>query len=165
DPCPACGLELLFPDPQGGAASKFESAVLPQEYGPIFDAYTAVRNGERALSELIRLLPSIEKNAREYLASVRSSLNQKPHSASLLQANETLLDLNDGIHQIKQTWESRKMVDLQDGWSKVFQSSMRFEKVRLELLEELGGEEGQAKLAQERKQLSLQDSVTLSFED
>ena len=165
DPCPVCRLELLFPDPQGGTDSKFKSDVLPQEYGPVFDAYTAVRNGERTLSDLIRLLPSIENNTREYIASVTSSLTQKPNSASLLQARETLIDLNDGINQMNHTWESRKMIDLQDGWSKVFQSSVRFQELRLKLLEEFGGEEGQAKLAQERKSLSLQDSVTLSFED
>jgi hypothetical protein len=165
DPCPVCHLDLLFPDPQGGTESRFSSASLPQEYGPVFNTYTAVRNGERKLSELINLLPPVEKNAREYMASVTASLTQQPHSTSLLQAKDTLTELHDGIRQIRHTWDSRKMVDLQDGWTKVFRSSVRFERLRLELLEEFGGEQGRAKLAQERRQLSLQDSVTLSFED
>lgn len=165
DPCPVCHLELLFPDPQGGTESRFRSALLPQEYGPVFDAYTAVRNGERTLSELINLLPPLEKNTREYVASVTASLSQHPDSTSLLQAKETLTELLDGIRQIRHSWDSRKMVDLQDGWTKVFRSSVRFEKLRLELLEEFGGDQGRAKLAQERRQRSLQDSVSLSFED
>lgn len=165
DPCPVCQLELLFPDPQGGADSGFQSALLPQEYGAVFDAYTAVRNGERTLSELVNLLPAIEKDSRGYLASVTASLSQQPDSASLLQAKETLLNLNNGICQIRDTWESRKMTDLQDGWAKVFRNAVAFKGLRLELLEEFGGEEGRAKVAQEQRQLNQQDFVTINFED
>ena len=57
------------------------------------------------------------------------------------------------------------MTDLQDGWGKVFRSAVRFERLRLELLEEFGGEQGQAKVSQERRQLSQQDSVSIHFED
>ena len=57
------------------------------------------------------------------------------------------------------------MTDLQDGWSKVFRSAVRFERLRLELLEEFGGEQGQAKVSEERRNLSGQDSVNISFED
>ena len=165
DPCPICHLELLFPDPQGGTESKFRSALLPQAYGPIFDAYTAVRNGEKTLSELIRLLPPIESDIREYIASVTASLSRQPDSVSLIQARDTLVELNDGLRQIRKTWESRKMTDLQDGWAKVFRSAVRFERLRLELLEEFGGEQGLAKVSQERSQLSQQDSVSISFDD
>ena len=165
DPCPICHLELPFPDPQGGTESKFRSALLPQAYGPIFDAYTAVRNGEKTLSELIRLLPPIESDIREYIASVTASLSRQPDSVSLIQARDTLVELNDGLRQISHTWESRKMTDLQDGWGKVFRSAVRFERLRLELLEEFGGEQGQAKVSQERRQLSQQDSVSIHFED
>jgi hypothetical protein len=165
DPCPICHLELLFPDPQGGTESKFRSALLPQAYGPIFDAYTAVRNGEKTLSELIRLLPPIESDIREYTASVTASLSRQPDSVSLIQAKDTLVELDDGIRRIRHTWESRKMTDLQDGWGKVFRSAVRFERLRLELLEEFGGEQGQAKASQERRQLSQQDSVSIHFED
>ena len=165
DPCPICHLELLFPDPQGGTESKFRSALLPQAYGPIFDAYTAVRNGEKTLSELIRLLPPVERDIREFIASVTASLRQQPDSASLIQARDTLVELNDGLRQIRKTWESRKMTDLQDGWAKVFRSAVRFERLRLELLEEFGGEQGQAKVSQERRQLAQQDSVSIRFED
>ena len=165
DPCPICHLELLFPDPQGGTESKFRSALLPQAYGPIFDAYTAVRNGEKTLSELIRLLPPVERDIREFIASVTASLSQQPDSASLIQARDTLVELNDGLRQIRKTWESRKMTDLQDGWAKVFRSAVRFERLRLELLEEFGGEQGLAKVSQERSQLSQQDSVSISFDD
>lgn len=165
DPCPICHLELLFPDPQGGTESKFRSALLPQAYGPIFDAYTAVRNGEKTLSELIRLLPPVERDIREFIASVTASLRQQPDSASLIQARDTLVELNDGLRQIRKTWESRKMTDLQDGWAKVFRSAVRFERLRLELLEEFGGEQGLAKVSQERSQLSQQDSVSISFDD
>ena len=165
DPCPICHLELLFPDPQGGTESKFRSALLPQAYGAIFDAYTAVRNGEKTLSELIRLLPPIESDIREYIASVTASLSRQPDSVSLIQARDTLVELNDGLRQIRKTWESRKMTDLQDGWAKVFRSAVRFERLRLELLEEFGGEQGQAKVSQERRQLAQQDSVSIRFED
>ena len=165
DPCPICHLELLFPDPQGGTESKFRSALLPQAYGPIFDAYTAVRNGEKTLSELIRLLPPVERDIREFIASVTASLRQQPDSASLIQARDTLVELNDGLRQIRKTWESRKMTDLQDGWAKVFRSAVRFERLRLELLEEFGGEQGLAKVSQERSQLSQQDSVSINFDD
>ena len=57
------------------------------------------------------------------------------------------------------------MTDLQDGWSKVFRSAVRFERLRLELLEEFGGEQGQVKVSEERRNLSEQDSVTITFED
>lgn len=165
DPCPVCHLDLLFPDPQGGAESRFRSALLPQQYGPIFDSYTAVRNGEETLSNLIRLLPPIEKKIREYSASVATSLSLHPNSAALHQTKDTLGELSDGLRQIRCTWESRKMTDLQDGWSKVFRSAVRFERLRLELLEEFGGEQGQAKVSEERRNLSGQDSVNISFED
>jgi hypothetical protein len=44
--------------------------------------------------------------------------------------------------------ESRRIVDLRQGWDLVFEEAARFESLRLELLAEAGGEAGRI-LAQE----------------
>jgi hypothetical protein len=165
DPCSVCHLELLYPDPKGGRGAGDQSALLPSEFGVVFDAYMAVRNGERTLSELIRVLPSIEKTLGSYTAIVNASLMEKPESSTLRNTRDTLAELKRGIQIIRGTGSTRSMTDLQDGWLLVFRNAVSLQDHRLALMEELGGQVGQEQAAKERAAVVQQDSFSFSRED
>jgi rubrerythrin len=165
DPCSVCHLELLFPDPKGGGSAGDRSALLPQEFGVVFEAYTAVRNGEKTLSDLIRVLPSIEKTIRSYTAIVNASLIEKPESSTLLATRETLVELSRGIQIMRETSSTRRMTDLQDGWLLTFRNAVHLQEHRLELMEELGGQVGQNLAVKERAATAQQDSFSFSQEE
>ena len=160
DPCPQCGLELLIPDPQGGMGVREQSVLLPQEYGQVLDAYVAVRNGEQTLSVLIRRLPLIEKTLAKHSTLINASLQAEPENRILLDTKATLANIQTGIQTIRETLQTRRMTDLQAGWLQVYQNAAKLEELRLELLEDLGGEEGEARAAQERAAARNQDSVS-----
>ena len=160
DPCPQCGLELLIPDPQGGMGVREQSVLLPQEYGQVLDAYVAVRNGEQTLSVLIRRLPLIEKTLAKHSTLINASLQAKPENQILISTKTTLTNIRAGIQTIRETLRTRRMTDLQAGWLQVHQNAAKLEELRLELLEDLGGEEGKARAAQERAAVRNQDSVS-----
>lgn len=162
DPCSTCGLELLVLDPQGGSKASDSSAALPQEFGRVFEAYTAVRNGEKTLGELVTVLPLVEKNLGGYMTVVNASLVERPESQTLLETRETLTQLRGGIQKMRNTQQTRLMTDLQDGWLQVFRNGVRLQELRLNLMEELGGEVGRAQAAQERSLTTQQDSVSIS---
>ena len=160
DPCPQCSLELLIPDPQGGMGVRERLVVLPQEYGQVLDAYVAVRNGEQTLSVLIRRLPLIEKTLAQHSTLINASLQAQPENPILNATKETLASVRAGIQTMRETLQTRRTTDLQAGWLQVHQNAAKLEDLRLELLEDLGGEEGQARAAQERIAARNQDSVS-----
>ena len=165
DPCSKCGLELLFPDPQGGAGIAAGTAQLPSEFGALYRAYTAVRDGETSLSTIWGALPAVEKSTNSYLAVINASLMEKPHSSTLLQTRETLGLLAEGIAAMRSTGSTRRMTDLQNGWQTIFQNAVKLEELRLQLLEELGGEAGQAQARKERVVSSQRDTFSFSQEE
>ena len=165
DPCPACGLELMIADPTGGAGVASQSALLPQEYSQFFRLYTDVRNGVKTLSLLIASLPSIEAQVSPLFTLVQAALVKSKESTDLKDTLEALNAIRSGLETIRQTQTTRKMVDLQDGWLQVFRSAIRLQRLRLALMEELGGDAGRAQAAQERAAASQHDSVSLSREE
>jgi hypothetical protein len=160
DPCQVCGLELLIPDPQGGMGVREQSVVLPQEYGQVLEAYVAVRNGEMTLSELIRRLPLIEKGVSQHLALVSATLREKSDNQTLIDTKAILENIRAGVQTIRGTRETRRMTDLQDGWLQILSNAGKLQDLRLDLLDELGGEEGQARAARERASKRQQDSFS-----
>jgi hypothetical protein len=160
DPCSKCGLELLITDPQAGMGVREQSVLLPQEYGQVLAAYVAVRNGEKTLSELIRRLPLIEKKLATHSALVNASLQAKPDNQILLNTKVTIADVQAGIQIIRGTLQTRRMTELQTGWLQIYQNAGKLEELRIELLEDLGGPEGQAAAARERDSARQQDSVS-----
>jgi hypothetical protein len=165
DPCAKCGLELLFPDPEGGAGVPAGTAQLPPEFGVLYQTYTAVRNGETSLATIWGTLPAVEKSTNSYLAVINASLMEKPASSTLLQARETLALLAEGIAVLRSTHSTRRMTDLQNGWQTIFQNAVKLEELRLQLLEELGGEAGQARAQKERLASSQRDTFSFSREE
>jgi len=161
DPCPKCGLELMIPDPKGGSPSGDRSALLPLQYGKVFDTYEAVRGGKVTLSTLLNLLPTVDKEALNFENLVRAAREQAGGEGSLPETEEALVRLREGLEEMYDTARTRRMVQLQNGWVKVFRSAVSLERLRLSLLEELGGEEGAKQAAAERAAKAPQDSVSI----
>ena len=149
DPCKACGVQLVYIDTGTGSEDvSFSRADLPREYGDLYKSVMAVLDGRISLSKLAGPLQKVERSVDSLLAKTNVVVRQKPESASAGQCQECLHRLKSGLNLIANSLESRRIVDLRQGWDLVFEEAARFESLRLELLAEAGGEAGRI-LAQE----------------
>lgn len=163
DPCPSCALELLYPNPNGGSGAKDPAAYLPQEYGAMFQAYISVRDGELTLSHALeRTSPAVKRNVDGLTTMVNASLVKDPESETLLETQQTLASLAEGLERMNGTRYTRKMADLQDGWLMVFRNAVKLEELRHSLLEEFGGEADRAQVREEKSSRLQQDRVHIN---
>lgn len=164
DPCPSCDLELLVLDPKGGVGPSDRSALLPQEYGELYTCYNEIRSGQRRLSSLDNALSPLEKKANSYSNLLSASISTAPPSQKLQESLDTSRALQEGLKQMRDSLSTRKVTDLQDGWLLVFRNAVRSQRLRLDLLEELGGEEGAERAALERQAKQQNDLFDVKFE-
>jgi hypothetical protein len=165
DPCPNCGLQLMYLDPSGGMKVKDASANLPPEFGRLYSAITRIRDGEAYLEKLGTVLPPVEKSVNTFLASVSAARQQNRKSQNLGQSEECLREIKTGLELLRATLSSRRITDLQKGWLQVFRSAVKLQDVRRSLLEEFGGEQGREMAARERESQTRRDSISLNHED
>jgi len=165
DPCPNCGLQLMYLDPSGGIKVKDASANLPPEFGRLYSAITTIRDGEVSLEKLGTVLPPVEKSVNTFLASVSAARQQNQESQNLEQSEECLREIKAGLELLRATLSSRRITDLQKGWLQVFRSAVELQDIRRSLLEEFGGAEGREIAARERESQTKHDTISLSHEE
>ena len=164
DPCPSCGLQLMFLDPSGGLKAGDASVALPPEFGRLYSAVANIRDGKLSLHRLEEVVPAVEKSVNFFLASVSAARQQNP-SENLGRGEECLLGMKAGLAKLRETLVSRKMTDLQEGWIQVFRGAVELQEIRRDLLQEFGGEEGRQMASRERETQAEQDSISLSRDE
>lgn len=166
DPCPACGLLLMYLDPEGGASVANDASVsLPQEFGALYSAFLEIRDGKTSLAKLKAVLPKAERSVNAFLASVQAARTQNQDSSNLIDGETHLLEMKDGLSILRATLTSRRITELQDGWLKLFRGAAGLQSTRLALLEEFGGEEGREMAKKVKESRTNLDSVSWSNDD
>ena len=166
DPCPACGLLLMYLDPEGGANVANDASVsLPQEFGALYSAFLEIRDGKTSLAKLKAVLPKAERSVNSFLASVQAARTQNQDSSNLVDGETHLLEMKDGLSILRATLTSRRITELQDGWLKLFRGAAGLQSTRLALLEEFGGEEGREMAKKVKESRTNLDSVSWSNDD
>jgi rubrerythrin len=161
DPCPSCGLLLMYLDPAGGVQTNDSSTTLPPEFSELHSSVTAIRDGKVSLAQLGQALPKVEKSVNAFLASVQAASNQE-QSQNLVQGEECLLKMKSGVNQLRDTLKTRRVVDLQQGWVQLFKGASELQDIRRKLLREFGGEKGRDVADQEEALQSNQDKISWS---
>lgn len=139
DPCPVCGLELLYLEPEGESSRTMSS--FPKEFSQVFQVYSKVIRGDLSLSAVFSSLEPLKRNLRSFQALVSSSLDGSPDSNVLKELEECLQSIFEGVSAMESTAQTRRMIDLRRGWYQVFESGIKFKDLRQRFLEEFGGEE------------------------
>jgi rubrerythrin len=166
DPCPSCGLVLMSLDPSGGVQTHDSPMDLPPEFGDLYSAVLAIRDGKLSLTKLGQALPKVEKNVNSFLASVQAaSKSTQQESQNLVQGEACLQEMKAGLHRLRDTLNSRSMIDLQQGWIQLFKGASRLQEIRRSLLREFGGEQGREVADREEAFQTKQDSVSWSNDD
>ncbi|MBI3927340.1 MAG: hypothetical protein HY319_17515 [Armatimonadetes bacterium] len=155
DRCRECGLELLLPAPPNAYRPLEAEAMLGAEYQAVYLAWEGVLDARLSLSGL---LPPLER-LEDHLHEVRGRAALMPPEAlercrDLIHVPSAVEEALEGVEQMRQTVSSRRVLDLLEGWEKIFRGAVA--------LQEIGG--SLAPDPDEAVPLEVEDQIALSTE-
>lgn len=149
--CSQCDLQRLIPDPNPDPDVR--SAQLPPQFVIVYETYRNIVNGDACLRELEPVLGPLEKDLlqMQWLSRI-SPVSLHPEAEECLQ----------GLSRMRNTYLSRQMTDLNQGWTQVFQGAAALGNKLPAILRAMGQAE-QAHAVEHSQQLS--DESTLRSRD
>lgn len=135
DYCQDCGLEMMIPAPHVESSAPARQAALPGDFVAVYSIYQAVLRGEASLESLEADLCSLESRVLRTrpLCDVRS-----PEVTELGSLALSLDCIVEGVNQMRRASTTRRVSDLQGGWTQIFQSAVRMQEC-LEILADQAG--------------------------
>lgn len=147
--CPDCKVDLLIPDPRPQESSNNTRAVLGPEYVQAYQAYAQLQDGHLSLGHFYRALQPLQKSIHQWDMLVSqgglAELSDGDLTASLSASVERSVN---GLHQLLQAQETRRWVDINQGWDTVFQAAVALQQDLPRLHRAMGDEESARNLEQ-----------------
>lgn len=161
DVCTTCNLEVLIPVPDDARFSPCtEEVVLAPEYQRVFHLYEDVLEGRVRLTRLLNSLAPLESRLQEKANISRILLHQGKSLDGMSRIPELVAESLDGLDQMREAGESREMLDLAQGWDRVFRAALELNDV----MAGIARAAGRAPATPSRRSQLVTDSVVLSNE-
>ncbi len=134
--CPKCGGERLILDPSQGGEDERKSHV-SDEVLAVYNSYIALLGGKAPMSTLVNDLQSLEFTYLEAEAIAEQAMASEVATDRLKQTAEQMLsaiaDTLSGIETMHGVTKSRSMAELNAGWQKILDSSVRAQELLIKL--------------------------------
>ncbi|MCA9790135.1 MAG: hypothetical protein KC910_00005, partial [Candidatus Eremiobacteraeota bacterium] len=161
DVCTTCNLEVLIPVPEDARFTPCaEEVVLAPEYQRVFHLYEDVLAGKVTLLRLLNSLAPLESRLQEKANIARILIHQGQALEGMGRIPELVAESLDGLDQMREAGESREMLDLAQGWDRVFRAALDLNDV----MDGIARASGRAPALSRRTQ-GTSDSVVLSHEN
>jgi hypothetical protein len=155
--CSRCHLELLYP---GAVPRASRSVQLGPEYTAAFEAWSAVVNGEASLRSLWASLEPLEALLRRYLRMTEREMSMGLAGEKLSQTLQRIALASqrslEGLAQMRSAESSKRMLDVNEGWTLVFEQAVEIQENIPELAGALGGKPSPSG--------ATQDSLLIDFD-
>lgn len=126
--CPTCQVDCYFPDPDGRAGPGGELS-LPRSYSVVFTALTNFLKGEALLEELLETLEPLEEQLEQAEDMLEEVLEQLPEEERANWMADAVDDCLEAISQMREVETSRRLRDLNQGWTDLVKSSVELQRL------------------------------------